>query len=75
MHFLNPRGALRIHTNQYIVCMQRAGHFAAVAPGQRDHAHAALVRLMDRRDHIRRITAGGNRQQAVAGQAEGAPPF
>ena len=53
-----------------IVISQQFRHCAAVAPGQSDHRHLALVCGVDRFDDVARVAAGRDRQQHVVGLAQ-----
>ena len=47
---------------------------AAALAGQRDDAHLALVRGLDRRDHVGRVARGRDREQHVAAGARARAP-
>ena len=70
MYFLDARRALMRHANMHIGITQRLRHLAARPTGQGHDDHVALVRRLDGRQHVGRITAGRDGQQDVAGLPE-----
>ena len=52
------------------VSLSTSCDLAAALAGQRDHDHLALVRCLDRGQHVRRIARRGDREQHVARLAE-----
>ena len=72
VHFLDACGDLGGARGFHVFRQQQRGHAATVAAGERLPASAVMGGL-DGLDDVGRVTAGGDRQQHVAGLAEGRP--
>ncbi len=70
MHLLDAGGTVVGHGDMHIRFAQQAGHPAAGAPGQRQYAHLSGLRGPHGFDDARRIAAGAERHQHVAGQTQ-----
>uniref|UniRef100_A0A1I7ZX06 Nitrite reductase n=1 Tax=Steinernema glaseri TaxID=37863 RepID=A0A1I7ZX06_9BILA len=70
--FLDACGDGGRYANLHIFGQQQRGHAAAIASGQSYDNHFAIMCGLDRLNDVRRVAAGGNRQQHVARLAQGA---
>jgi hypothetical protein len=66
MHFLNPRRRFRRHTQFNVVSAEQRSNLAAIAAGQCDNDHVAIVGSLDALNDIGGIPASGNPQKDIA---------
>ena len=71
MNFLDARRARMRHIQMDVGIGQQLAQLAAILASQGDHAHLALERRFGRRQHVGGIAGRRDRQQDVAGLAQG----